>query len=103
LHELDPDAPDELGLAGAGEGQLGQLFHAAGLHQIQESGLTVEVEHPSFNEWWEPFTLGVGPAGAYTAGLDARRQAQLREHCREMLPTAPFWIKAKAWTARGRI
>ena len=60
-------------------------------------------EHPSFEEWWEPFTLGVGPAGDYAAGLEARRQAQLRERCRELLPAAPFVLTARAWAARGLV
>ena len=60
------------------------------------------VEHPTFEEWWEPFTLGVGPAGAYVAGLDAEHQAALREQCRAMLPAAPFALTARAWTAFGR-
>ncbi len=85
-HEIDPDVEDESQLAGAREGHLGQLFQAAGLHDIEESALAVNVEHPSFEEWWEPFTFGIGPAGSYAAGLDTARQARLRERCREMLP-----------------
>jgi SAM-dependent methyltransferase len=100
-HELDPDMEDESQFAGASEGHLAQLFQGAGLHQIEETVLTVNVEHPSFDEWWEPYTLGVGPAGSYTAGLDAMRQAELREACRNMLPPAPFVVTAKAWAARG--
>jgi SAM-dependent methyltransferase len=99
--ELDADVQDESQLAGAREGHLSELFEAAGLHEIEESALSVTVEHPSFEEWWEPFTLGVGPAGAFAAGLDAERQARLRELCRERLPAAPFVVKASAWTARG--
>lgn len=101
--ELDPDVEGESQLAGAREGHLGQLFQAAGLHEIEESALSVSVEHPSFEEWWEPFTLGVGPAGGYAAGLDAKRQAQLRELCREMLPAPPFILTALAWAARGLV
>lgn len=78
-----------------------ELFRAAGLHRVEEDDLSVDVEHPSFEEWWEPFTLGVGPAGDYAAGLEARRQAQLRERCRELLPAAPFVLTARAWAARG--
>jgi hypothetical protein len=59
------------------------------------------VEHPSFEDWWEPFTLGVGPAGAFAAGLDADRQAELRDRLREKLPAAPFVPSARAWAARG--
>jgi SAM-dependent methyltransferase len=101
--ELDPDVEDESQLAGAREGHLAQLFEAAGLQEIEESALSVGIEHPSFEDWWEPFTLGVGPAGGYAAGLDAKRQAQLRELCREMLPAAPFVLTARAWAARGLV
>jgi SAM-dependent methyltransferase len=100
-HELDPDVEDESQLAGAREGHLAQLFQAAGLHEVEDSALSVSVDHPSFEEWWEPFTLGVGPAGGYVAGLDAKRQAQLRERCRELVPAAPFVLTARAWAARG--
>ena len=99
--ELDPDVEDESQLAGAREGHLAQLFQAAGLHDIEESALSVDVEHPSFEEWWEPFTLGVGPAGGHAAGLEAKQQAELRERCRAMLPAPPFVLTARAWAARG--
>lgn len=101
--ELDPGAVDESRLAGAREGHLVELFRAAGLHEVEEGVLSVDVEHPSFEEWWEPFTLGVGPAGSYAAGLDETRQAELRERCRELLPTAPFVLTARAWAARGLV
>ena len=67
---LEPDVDDESGLAGAREGHLRELFEAAGLSEIEDTALTVAVEHPTFEDWWERFTLGVGPAGAFTAGLD---------------------------------
>jgi SAM-dependent methyltransferase len=102
-HELDPDVQDESHLAGAREGDLGELFAAAGLRDVEESALSVSVEHPSFEEWWEPFTLGVGPAGGYAAGLDAKRKAELRELCREKLPAPPFVLMVRAWAARGRV
>jgi SAM-dependent methyltransferase len=100
--ELDPGVQGESQLAGAGQGHLSQLFEQAGLQDIQESVLSVSVEHPTFDEWWEPFTLGVGPAGSHVAGLDATRQAELRELCREMQPEPPFVVTALAWAARGR-
>jgi SAM-dependent methyltransferase len=101
--ELDRDAEDESQLAGARAGHLAQLFRAAGLHEVEEGVLSVDVEHRSFEEWWEPFTLGVGPAGNYVAGLEPSRQARLRERCRELLPAAPFVVTARAWVARGLV
>jgi SAM-dependent methyltransferase len=101
--DLDPEVEDESRLAGAREGHLTELFQAAELREIDERGVSVEVEHPSFEDWWEPFTLGVGPAGAYAADLDADRQTRLRERCRELLPAAPFVLSAQAWAARARV
>ena len=98
---LDPDVADESLLAGTREGHLRELFEAAGLHQIEDAQLTVSVEHPTFDEWWEPFTLGVGPAGSYAAGLDPSRQARLRELCRDRYAAEPFMVTARAWAARG--
>jgi hypothetical protein len=77
------------------------LFAAAGLRDTESTALTVQASFATFDEWWEPFTLGVGPAGAYVAGLDATGQAELRERCRERLPSAPFVLEARAWAARG--
>jgi len=100
-HELDRELEDESELAGAREGHLGELFAEAGLHDVEETALPVRVEHGSFDDWWEPFTLGVGPAGSYLAQLDADRRHELRELCYKRLP-APFVLDARAWAARGR-
>jgi SAM-dependent methyltransferase len=99
--ELDPDVHDESQLPGAREGHLVELFEPAGLHEIKESTLSASLEHASFDEWWEPYTRGVGPAGSYVAGLDAERRVDLRERCRTLLPDGPFVLTALAWAARG--
>lgn len=101
VHELDPSAEGEGQLAGAGEGQIAALMRTAGLHDVDQELITVSVSLSSFDEWWEPYTLGVGPAGAYVAGLDDEARTRLREHCRTLVPPAPFIIDASAWAARG--
>jgi SAM-dependent methyltransferase len=98
---LDPEVRDESHLAGAREGHLAELFENAGLRRVEATVLVSTVTHASFAEWWEPFTLGVGPAGAYVAGLDVKHRGELEVRCRELLPTAPFEVAARAWTARG--
>jgi SAM-dependent methyltransferase len=99
--QLDPGVEDQSQRAGGRAGHLTELFQAAGLGKIEENVLSVDVEHPTFDQWWEPFTLGVGPVGDYTAGLDTKRLAELREQCRAMLPPPPFVVTARAWAARG--
>ncbi len=100
--DLDPEVTDESYLAGTGEGELTELFEKAGLREVEEVALSVTVEHPTFDEWWQPYTLGVGPAGAYVAGLDPARRERLRALCEERLPEPPFVVTAQAWAARGR-
>jgi hypothetical protein len=96
--ELDPGARDESGLAGAHGGHLGELMFEAGLTDIEETLLEVPFGSETFEDWWEPFTLGVGPAGEYLAALDPDAVATLRDRARELLPAAP---RACAWTAKA--
>jgi SAM-dependent methyltransferase len=100
--QLDPDAHDESDLPGAREGHLAALFESAGLDDVEDDELWIRVEHASFEEWWEPFTFGVGPAGAYVAGLDADGGTELRERCRLLLGDGPLNLTMRAWAARGR-
>jgi SAM-dependent methyltransferase len=101
--EVDPDVEDESALAGARSGHLASLLAAAGVREVQASSLTVAVEHHSFEEWWQPYMLGVGPAGSFVAQLNPERLARLRELCRERLPPSPFVASATAWAARGLV
>jgi len=102
VHDIDPDAQDEADLAGAREGHLSELFKAAGLTDIEPTTLTITVRFPTLADWWDPFTLGVGPAGAYVAQLDQAHQEVLRLRCAQLLPEPPFHVSASAWCVRGR-
>ena len=99
--ELDTHAVDESGLPGAREGHLAELFVAAGLTSVEDGVLTIAAEHESFDDYWEPFTLGVGPAGSHVAQLDEDARAAVRERCRASLGDGPFTLEFRAWAARG--
>ena len=101
VHDLDPGARDESALPGAREGHLADLCAAAGLQQIEPGSVTVQIAFETFTDWWEPFTLGVGPAGAYVSQLDQARRQALRTRCAQLLPPAPFHLSASAWTVRA--
>lgn len=95
--ELDPGVRDESDLAGARAGHLERLFADAGLRVIEPSTLIADRTHPTFDDWWDPFEHGVGPAGAYVATLGPEDRATLRDRCQATLPDAPFTIPARAW------
>ena len=100
---LDAHAPGESSLPGTRRGHLARLLGDAGVEAIEHAELAVEVEHPSFEEWWQPFELGVGPAGSYISGLGQLERRRLEERCRELLPEPPFVVTASAWAASGRV
>ncbi len=101
--ELDAGALDESKLAGARQGHLVELLTEAGLESVQETTTEAFAEFSSFEQWWEPFTLGVGPAGAYAKKLDDPELTRLRDRCRELMGPPPFTVSTMAWTARGSV
>jgi SAM-dependent methyltransferase len=101
--DLNNDAPGEATLPGTRRGHLAELVREAGMGDVDEAVLSVTVEHHSFEDWWDPFELGVGPAGSYLSALGSPDRQRLKEHCYELLPTAPFVVTAVAWAARGTV
>jgi SAM-dependent methyltransferase len=102
VQSIDPSSEDEAALPGARRGHLAQLFFAAGIVGIDEPTISAQRQFGAFDEWWEPFTLGVGPGGAYVSRLDVGRATELRERCRSMLSRSDFEITAHAWAVRGK-
>jgi ubiquinone/menaquinone biosynthesis C-methylase UbiE len=103
---LDPDAPTEgRTMRFRTPGELQDLWSSAGLQDIDTAALVVNARYTDFEDFWEPFTLGVGPGGAYCVSLDAERQDALREECRRRLgnPEGPFTLTARAWAVRGEV
>jgi SAM-dependent methyltransferase len=101
---LDPDAPDEGRTMDIQEAaDLRRLWLEARLEDVQTGELFVEAEYADFDDFWQPFTTGTGPAGAYVASLDNERQIALREALRRRLgdPRSPFGLSARAWAVRG--
>lgn len=102
VRSLDPDARAERDLPGVAEGQLVALFEDAGLSDVESHLLTVTVSFDTFDDWWSPYLLGVGPAGTYVSRLDPGRLESVRRGCFERLGPGPFDVTGTAWCALGR-
>ncbi len=102
VHDLDPGSGGEAELPGTREGHLAELFTLAGLREVESAALRVIIGFASFEDWWDPYTLGVGPAGSYVADCDPQHREALRARCRELLPPRSFETAAVAWAARAR-
>jgi len=106
--ELDPAAHDldeGIRFRALDRDGLEHLFSAAGLAEVDSRAIDVPTVFRDFDDYWEPFLGGQGPAPAYVASLGEAQRKRLRDLLRERLPTAPdgsISLVARAWAARGR-
>jgi SAM-dependent methyltransferase len=101
LGSVVPGVEDESRRTGSSEGDIAALLRGAGCSGVEEGQLSVAVDFASFEEWWEPYTLGVAPAGQQLAQLSEADRGRVRERAAELLPSGAFRITATAWAARG--
>ena len=101
--ELDDDLSGERAFGKLEE--LDALWRELGFEEVEAGPLEVSTEYEDFDELWDSFLLGVGPAGRYAVSLPPERQDALREEYRRRLgePTGRIPMRARAWAARGRV
>ena len=106
---FDPaiEPKDERHMKLSHQGELSDLWGQAGLINIKEEPLTIDQAYSSFNDYWEPFTKGAGPGGAYVVSLSQERREQLEARIRKRLlgdrDDGPFKLTATAWCVRGQV
>ncbi|MGV1009076.1 MAG: class I SAM-dependent methyltransferase [Dermatophilaceae bacterium] len=84
---------------------LRRLWTDAGLADVAVGALEVATVFEDFQDYWEPFLGGQGPAGGHLTSLAPARQQALRELLEARLPTGPdgsIRLTARAWAVRGR-
>lgn len=111
------DAAAQLGLLAPGQDEgerfalcrpeaLAAAFAAAGLRDGTVGAIEIETTFTDFDDYWQPFLGGQGPAPAHAASLDDASRARLREGLRERLPSqrdGRIALSARAWAARGQV
>jgi len=100
---VEPGAVGERMRPGVEDGDIAERLERAGLEDVEQTVLVASTEYDGFDDFWDPFGLAVGPAGAYLAKADDERRAQVRDELRRRLgdPDGPFTLEARAWCARG--
>jgi SAM-dependent methyltransferase len=101
VRQIVPTAEGERRMAGTGQGDIAVRLTRAGLDDVIDGALTAHADYASFDDFWEPFTFAVGPAGQYLQSLPVEQQEAVRETLRGHLPDGPFALDARAWYARG--
>lgn len=83
---------------------LRSLFVSAGLVDVHVAPIEIPTLFADFDDLWQPFLGGQGPAPGYCASLSANARDALREQLRGMLPRRPdgtIPLQARAWAGRG--
>jgi SAM-dependent methyltransferase len=86
-------------------GALEELFVTSGLEAVEVRALDAPTPFADFEDYWSPFLLGQGPAGAFCASLSERDRERLGRHLEANLPIGPTGtidLVARAWSVRGR-
>jgi len=94
------DSLDEKHMPLCRAGELADLWRRGGLENVREEPLDITMQFQSFEDYWDPFLLGQGPAGRYAASLDAHQLQTLRS---ELERTLSLTLPARAWSVRGNV
>jgi hypothetical protein len=85
---------------------LETLFSNAGLTGIGVGSIDSPTPFASFDDYWQPFLGGQGPAPTYAMSLDDTARARLRDSIRARLPImadGSISLTARAWAIRGAV
>jgi len=85
---------------------LEKLFARAGLEGVEVMPMDIPTPFGNFDDYWQPFLGGQGPAPAYVMSLDDDARARLRDRIRERLPIAvngSISLTARAWATRATV
>jgi len=88
-------------------GELAKLWSEGGLENIHEQPLDITMRFQSFGDYWQPFLLGQGPAGAYVRSLGREKLQALRVEVKRRLSLhveeEAFDLPARVWAVRGTV
>jgi SAM-dependent methyltransferase len=85
-------------------GALQALFTSAALNAVEVTAIDIPTTFTDFDDYWQPFLGGQGPAPAYAMSLDENARARLRDRLRERIPVqsdGSIELSARAWAVRG--
>ena len=85
---------------------LESLFIGAGLEGVEVKPIDIPTRFANFDDYWQPFLGGQGPAPAYAMSLDETTRARLRDRISARIPTlanGSISLIARAWAVRANV
>jgi SAM-dependent methyltransferase len=87
------------------EGLTG-MVKAAGLASVEWAPIEVPTTFKNFLDYWDPFTLGTGPAPGYCLSLSPEARERLKQKLYSELPRradGAIPLKARAWAVKSTV
>ena len=88
------------------ENELMSVCSSVGLLNPTSRAVEVPSVFDSFEDYWRPFTKGVGPAPGYCANLPADKQDEIRSTLQRQLPISEdgsIKLNLRAWAIAGEV
>ena len=82
------------------------LMTSAGLNGTEVTAIDIPTPFATFEDYWQPFLGGQGPAPAYAMSLDETTRARLRDRIRVRIPVqadGSISLTARAWAVRATV
>jgi len=84
---------------------LMRLFERAGFNKIETVAIEIETKFLNFDDYWEPFLGGQGPAPSYLQSLDEEGRCAVKHLLNDSLPVqadGTIHLQARAWAIKGQ-
>ncbi len=85
---------------------LEKLFAGSGLEGVEVKHIDIPTTFANFDDYWQPFLGGQGPAPTYAMSLDETARERLRDRIRERIPitaNGSISLTARAWVTRATV
>lgn len=85
---------------------LMDLVRQVGLKRVESTAFTIPTHFENFADFWEPFTLGAGPAPGYCLSLDPAARQRLKEKLDATLlrnSDGSIPLVARAWGIKATV
>ena len=83
---------------------LAKLFVDADLADVEVTAIDIPTPFENFEDYWQPFLGGQGPAPAYAMSLGEPARTRLKDHLRKRIPLltdGSISMNARAWAIRA--
>ncbi|WP_248308482.1 hypothetical protein [Bosea sp. 124] len=85
---------------------LTALVKDAGLDVLGHAPIEAPTVFSNFDDYWQPFTLGAGPAPGYCMSLEPDHRERLRQKLDQTLPRqedGSIRLRARAWALKASV